>query len=87
MSDDNFALDAGNDEALSLSWVLGVNPSSLCALGSLDPDSNDEESQFRFAYSAGNVGIIYNYKTRSQTLLRGHVSRIIFVYLFMHMFS
>jgi hypothetical protein len=74
--------------AVSLEWVLGANPTAVHVLGpSTQPSLISATSGagagaagtdgLRVAYISGNVGIIYDTAAKTQTLLRGHVSRAV----------
>jgi len=59
---------SGSTPALTLDYVLGCDPSQVCALRPVEGSPGP-----RLAYAAGNVGVIYDAGTKKQTLLRGHV--------------
>jgi hypothetical protein len=70
------------DPVVQLEWVLGVNPGAVHALapagagaGAGSGAGAGAAAGLRVAYMSGNVGIIYDTATKTQTLLRGHVSR------------
>ena len=60
--------------AIELEYVIGVSPSA--GVHSLPSSSSSTSTSPRIAYVAGNVAVIFDPSTRSQTLLRAHRNRI-----------
>jgi hypothetical protein len=66
---------AAPGEALSLRWLLGANSAAVFALNPAAAGAAGAgDASQRIVYISGNVGIIYDASSKTQQLMRGHVS-------------
>ena len=66
---------AAPGEALSLQWLLGANSAAVFALNpAAAGGAGQGDAAQRIVYISGNVGVIYDAGSKTQQLMRGHVS-------------
>ena len=63
--------------ALTMSWVLGVNKDLLCGVHNLScPADGANDAVTEIFFVAAHTGVIQDYSTGCQKLLQGHVNPI-----------